>query len=154
MKHSKEANQQLKGDYQEESNCTDVLIYDIFTEKFLRDLELERNSNNIKLENQFFKKDWQAILNFYVFSQICDAKIYPGGVTNLLKITQQHQFFPKLTEVETEMNVLLPLNKASDKLQLTFVRYTNFLVLVWKSYSITHCSKSSFFVQKFNFDFP
>ena len=82
----------------------------------------------MKLENQFFKEDWQAILNFYVFSQICDAKIYPGGVTNLLKITQQHQFFPKLTEVETEMNVLLPLNKASDKLQLTFVRYTNFLV--------------------------
>ena len=148
MKHSKETYQQLKvkGDYQEESNCTDVLIYDIFTEKFLRDLELERMSN--KLENQFFKEDWQAILNFYVFSQICDAKIYPGGVTNLLKITQQHQFFPKLTEVETEMNVLLPLNKASDKLQLTFVRYTNFLVVVWKLCSIIHTVRNLHFLSK------
>ena len=121
VKHSKEANQQLnvKGDYQKESNCTDVLIYDIFTQKFLRDLESELKNGKLL---QFITEDWPAILNFYVFSQICDAKIYQGGVTNLLKITEKHQFFPKLTEVETEMNVLLPLNKASDKLQLTFVR--------------------------------
>ena len=125
VKRQSESNQINNGlpvpDYGKETKCTDVLEYDIFTEEFLRDIKVEMKSG--KEEFEIFKEqDWPAILNFYVFSQLCDAKIYLFGVTNILEITEKPQFLPKLTEVETEINVLLPLNEASDKLQLTFIR--------------------------------
>ena len=109
--------------FYQNTNCNGVLQYDIFTDEFYEDIKSIIDSN-IKFD---FGDQMKAIFNFYVFPTLCSTglnagKMYPSSSSKVLKVSENHQFLPKLSDVDIEINSILPLSKPSEKLRLTFIR--------------------------------
>ena len=111
-------------DYFQNTDCEGIYKFDIFTQDFLKLLKNEIESGHFE-----FIPAIKAIIYFYVFPSLCNAGLYAGkmyseGSPEVVKVfPERHLYFPTCTEVDTEINSILPLNKASEKLQLTLIRY-------------------------------
>ena len=84
--------------------------------------------DKIKEGNFSFAEEIKAIYYFYVFPTLCNAGLYAGkmyseGTPEVIQVfPQSNLFLPNSTEVDTEINSILPLNKASENLQLKLIR--------------------------------
>ena len=115
------------------SVCPDVFtITSLFTNRFFEELlslvksEMEITSSDyIDLNEIGFVQDWQAILNFFIFPELCSVNGFvqaeTEGTYTIRKISPGEQnFVYNAINSENIFNILVPLSSGVD---ITFKRY-------------------------------
>ena len=112
--------------------CPDVFtVTSLFTNRFFEELlslvksVMEITSSEyIDLNEIGFVQDWQAILNFFIFPELCSVngfvKVETEGTYTIRKIPPGEQNVYNAINSENIFNILVPLSSGGD---ITFKRY-------------------------------
>ena len=123
---------QEKSPIMDKSKCPDVFtITSLFTNRFFEELlslvksVMEISSSDyIDLNEIGFVQDWQAILNFFIFPELCSVngfvKADIEGTYIIRKISPGEQYVYDAINSENIFNILVPLSSGGD---INFRRY-------------------------------
>ena len=124
---------QEKSPIMDKSKCPDVLtITSLFTNRFFEELlslvksVMEISSSDyIDLNEIGFVQDWQAILNFFIFPELCSINGFVNcrgfeGTYIIRKVSPGEQYVYNAINSENIFNILVPLSPSGD---INFKRY-------------------------------